>query len=164
MAAEFFEFLKSYPLVVLIIGSLCFIVAVLIYKLLKRDIVSVESKLSNDIANVEAKLSSDIAQLDIRLSKEIAQLDIKLSKEIAALRQEVSSVKELLLSRIIVIEKQLTNHVTDTDKKIDKLRGEVQELKAGQEALKEGHARLESKMDQLFDLLLKEKMEEKGKA
>ena len=53
------------------------------------------------------------------------------------LRQAQSHIKELL-----------TNHVTDTNKKIEKLE---QDMKEGQRDMKEGHSRLEAKMDKILE-------------
>ena len=73
----------------------------------------------------------------------------------------------LLKKDIGHIDKQLSNHITDTNKKIETLKADmkedVRELKSGQTNLAEGQikleanleAKLEKKIDNLFKIYLK---------
>ena len=120
--AEFILLLKNNPLLVLLIGFMAVSIAILIHRLLKQDM----RYLKKDIDNLDTKLSKEIKHL----KKDIDNLDTKLSKEI-------KHTRELLVLKLEPIEKQLTNHVTDTDKKINKLA--------------EGQVRLEAKLDRILE-------------
>ena len=149
----FLELLRNHPFAVALIGGLALFAAILIHRLLKtdmrylkKDIDNLDTNLSKemqhlkgDIDNLDTKLSKEMQHLDAKLSKEIQHLDTKLSKEI-------KHTRDLLITALKPIQEQLTNHVTDTDKKIDKLA-------EGQAALFKGQATLEAKID----LLLKDR-------
>ncbi len=48
------------------------------------------------------------------------------------------------------INEKLDNHITDTNKKIDKLGAKIEKLEAGQNKLEVGQAKIENKLDQLL--------------
>ena len=78
-----------------------------------------------------------------------------LKKDIRNLETKMEHFKELLKP----IKEALSNHVTETDKKIDNLNKDVKEnrkeikedIKENRKEMKEGHTRLEHKLDKLLD-------------
>ena len=143
--AAFLELLRNHPFAVALIGGLALFAAILIYKLLKRDLAFLDIRLSGEVKKLDTRLSGEINKLDTKLSGEMKKLDTRLSGEIkkldTRLSGEVKHTRELLVLKLEPIEKQLANHVTGANKKIEKLEKDM----------KEGHIRLESKLDELLN-------------
>ena len=92
-----------------------------------------------DWPNLFAMAGSLIAILSFNL----LVLDRLIKGAVRSLEQRDDNIEKLLNARLEPIEKHLSNHVTETRAKIDKLSGEVSDLKAGQ-------ARLESLIKELL--------------
>ena len=100
---------------------------------------------------------------DIGHTKEVLSKDIEDGKESAAknsghIKELLSRDKESLSQGMKHLEKLLSNHVTDTNKKIDKLEAgqvkledKIEDLKGGQAKLEVGQVKLESKIDKLLE-------------
>ena len=108
---EIFLLFKNNPLVVLLIGFMAWFIGFLLHKLIKKDI----SLLKKDISSLATVIEKDNRNVE----------------------NKMDSFKELLSEKLKPIEKQLSNHVSDTDKKIEKLA--------------EGQARLEGKIDKILE-------------
>ena len=138
--AAFLDLLRNHPFAVALIGGLALFAAILIHRLLKTDM----RYLKKDIDNLDTKLTKemqhlkgDIDNLDTKLSKEIQHLKGDIDNLDTKLSKEIKHTRDLLIAALKPIQEQLTNHVTDTDKKIDKL---------------------DRKIDKLHDLLLQDKV------
>ena len=59
------------------------------------------------------------------------------------LRKDIKHLKELFITELKSIEKQLNNHVTETDQKIDRIESKIDKLS--------------DRFDRLCELLLKDK-------
>ena len=110
--------LKNNPLLVLLIGFMALSMAILIHRLLKKDIRNLETEISKDNRNLETKMSKGIRNLETK----------------------IDSLKELFTAQLKPIQENLTNHVTDANKKIDDLKKDM----------KDGHSKLEAKLDRIL--------------
>ena len=77
------------------------------------------------------------------------------------LKNDINNIEKVLGEKIGHIDKQLSNHITETNDKIKELKADVKELKSGQADLAvkiaEGQAKLETKISdgqaELYKLL-----------
>ena len=85
-------------------------------------------------------LQREIEHVKDSMNQKTESLKDSMNQKIESLGKEIGHVKELL-----------SNHVTDTNKKIDKLENSVRELRDGQVKLEIGQTKLESKIDRLLE-------------
>ena len=121
-------FLEEWPLITAVV-----IVAIaglsVFYSFLKKERVF----LQREIEHVKDSMNQKTESLKDSMNQKIESVKDSMNQKIESLGKEIGHVKELL-----------SNHVTDTNKKIDKLEDNVRELRDGQ-------TKLESKIDRLLE-------------
>ena len=98
--------------------------------------------LRKDIGNIEKLLDRDRTNLKELLDRDKTSLKELLDKDRTSLNEKIGRIEK----QFKTIDKQLSNHITDTNKKIEKLAEGQAELVKGQAELAvkiaEGHAEL----------------------
>ena len=137
---EYLKFFEDHPLATLFIGFLFCVISFLIYKLLKKDI----NVLSTDTESKFGILKKDISVLSTEVDAkfEILKQEISsLSKGFETLKKDMDLKFEILKKdmdlKFEILRELLTNHITDTNKKVEKLETKVDKL--------------DSKVDQLLE-------------
>ena len=94
-------------------------------------------------AGLAGILSFNLVVFNLLLKSAVRALEQNDKNTLHVLEQSDKNTRELLRAGLEPIKEQLSNHVTDTDKKIDKLDRRIDKL--------------DRKMDKLHDLLLKDR-------
>ena len=126
---SFIETLIANPHFALLVGIPIFflicVIGFLIYKLLQKDIKG----LSKDIAGLSKEVKKLSENMDLRFGMMQKEVDLKFSVMQKEMNLKFSMMQKEMNLKFGIIKELLSNHVTDTNKKIDHLETEIKEIK-----------------------------------